>query len=689
MKSEILIGNGKRPVVATHIDGSIHIVYINNGIRYRRYHPTTGFGNEELITFNTAWWAHIAVSVNGDVHVVWEESTDGTGYIGYARKVSGNWKLTNNLHTTTYRAMMPRIATDANNRAHIVFWKNVASGITTLARGQYTRIGLANNIPSIELNVDIFGWDGNRLGDVIVDSNNVVHIFSGHVNEVTHWTISELGILTLKEPFIKPLLPNIEKFAETCSVSLGLDGIFYGASKDAGDPLTNPVKEVIHMRTGRISLVTNVVEPLGGFVKSVGDKLKSGLAYIVYADAYGKGQFITIDSNNIQTNPIQFATTGIQHDGEPRHCPTGVGAIDGGLWIAYQDNRSGVWQTYIRQVNEIGTPPINSIAPKQSEWIEKGRVLSSGNSGQWDAYFGGAISPCSIIKKNGLYFMYYIAGTEARSPTDGEAKYRSVGVATSMDGIRFTKYAKNPILIHKSANAALNPDEEGIFSVAAMLDDNGDVLIYYAALNAISSTGVDSSINMAVSSNGYDFVGIKVVSDARTSGIWGYGDELFPIGALKTNGKYYVYYIAKGFNGIMWDLGIGSGILKDHFDTSQGLLQLPTITGSSNNDYVGGSAAVIKGSNILSFLELGRTGKIEIRSSLVSNPLIIGGVSDNYNFTYIVGSVHHATFYDADKNMWLMYYWDGNHWGGINVRTVNYSSVPCSPAQCNFTITQQ
>jgi len=358
MNQEILIGDGKRPIITTHIDGSIHIVYvkyinnINNGIRYKKYHPLYGTSSEEIVTNTEAWWPHISISINGDVHIVWEKSRYGNGYIGYARKVSGLWKFIDNLNTNTNRAMMPRITTDSLNRAHIVFWKNVAVQ-GTLIRGQYTRIGLINNIPTIELNVDIAEWNANRIGDIHI-INDIVHIFTGQQYEINHLIISESGKLTQSEKYLKPLSDQITKFSETCSVSYGLNGLFYLASIDAGSNL--PI-EILHMRSGGISLVTPQLTPSGDYVKSAGDKITPGKAYIIYADSSKKCKVISINSKNLISSPISISDYGLQHDGELRHCPFGVGAIDGGLWVAYQDNRNGIWNVYIQKIDgTICTP---------------------------------------------------------------------------------------------------------------------------------------------------------------------------------------------------------------------------------------------------------------------------------------------------------------------------------------------
>jgi len=167
------------------------------------------------------------------------------------------------------------------------------------------------------------------------------------------------------------------------------------------------------------------------------------------------------------------------------------------------------------------------------------------------------ISP-SVVKKDGTYHLYYIRadGNRGFPHTDKGPRHRALGVATSSDGIHFTKYSGNLILTFLPNNN----DEEGIFSAAATLDGNGNVVLYYGAMDARSrnSTQVTSDVHVATSRNGLDFKDRGVVFSHEDSSVWGYGDELFPVGTFQANGKWYVYYIAKGRDAF-WDLGLAQG----------------------------------------------------------------------------------------------------------------------------------
>jgi len=70
-------------------------------------------------------------------------------------------------------------------------------------------------------------------------------------------------------------------------------------------------------------------------------------------------------------------------------------------------------------------------------WTKVGSVLERGASGAWDDNF--VHHPC-VIKNGSTYYMFY-AGAKATSPNT----YK-IGLATSPDGINWTKHANNPLI---------------------------------------------------------------------------------------------------------------------------------------------------------------------------------------------------------------------------------------------------
>ena len=61
-----------------------------------------------------------------------------------------------------------------------------------------------------------------------------------------------------------------------------------------------------------------------------------------------------------------------------------------------------------------------------------------------------------------------------------------------------------------------------------------------------TSTYVDSDVRLALSNNAFQFKNIGDVLSHANSSVWGYGDELFPVGAFRSDDICYIYYIAKG-----------------------------------------------------------------------------------------------------------------------------------------------
>jgi hypothetical protein len=120
--------------------------------------------------------------------------------------------------------------------------------------------------------------------------------------------------------------------------------------------------------------------------------------------------------------------------------------------------------------------------------------------------------------------------------------WRSIGVAVSSDGINFKKYSGNPVLTWFPNKYG----EEGAVSSGVILDQDGNVVLYYGANTKESATTVNSDGRVAVSQDGFVFEDRGVVLDGKSPGVWGSGDEVFPVGAIYHQGRWIVYYIPNG-----------------------------------------------------------------------------------------------------------------------------------------------
>ena len=128
----------------------------------------------------------------------------------------------------------------------------------------------------------------------------------------------------------------------------------------------------------------------------------------------------------------------------------GVGAC----FILKDNNNYKMWYTGISD-NGLGFI-LYAYSDNGLNWTKysKTPVLFPDSSGDWDSYH---VSPGPVIKEDGIYKMYYSGWKNM----DGEWY---VGLATSLDGINWTKYQNNPILsgsdwdLHIGAQSIIKKD---------------------------------------------------------------------------------------------------------------------------------------------------------------------------------------------------------------------------------------
>jgi hypothetical protein len=289
--------------------------------------------------------------------------------------------------------------------------------------------------------------------------------------------------------------------------------------------------------------------------------------------------------------------------------------------------------------------------PKWSDWTDRGKVLSKGSG--WDAWIGqstsgkqGMASPCGVVKKGSTYYLYYIGAKGARS--DGGPAHRKIGVATSSNGLSWSRYSGNPIITHNPGGSSCV--EEGIYAAASFLDSDGKVVIYFGGMQGCGGS-VDGDIVLATSSDGKSFsVHGDVIKDGGSNCPSGYNDELFAVQAYQHAGKYYVYYLGKGSAGA-WDL----------------LLNWGTKTGLSGNKVIlnhrkevrGMSGAPIIHENQLIIPVLIKTGsssdwQIEMRETTIGNTSTTGTIRETYTFNIESGCI----YLDKPNNRWMLFYVD-------------------------------
>lgn len=302
--------------------------------------------------------------------------------------------------------------------------------------------------------------------------------------------------------------------------------------------------------------------------------------------------------------------------------------------------------------------------PAETEWQDLGVVITPGKVGSWDSRLGGMISPAAVIRKDSRYFLYYIGADGDRS-TDGGPRHRALGVATSSDGINFEKYSANPVIRF----LPYQNEEEGVFSAAVVVDGNKRVLMYYSSCDAGNHTSenVQCDGRLAVSENGLEFDDMGVVLSHSNSAVWGYGDEIFPIGVYRNDKQWFVFYIAKGAglrwgikeywhkflvyvglrSNAFWDLGVASGVNKVQ------LVKTAPLPNTSNT-VGGGSLVRLVNGKIALFLMRGfKQRVIEVRLIQPDMPQTAATLLTSYNFNDLL---HATVFYNKQSDHWLMYY---------------------------------
>ena len=158
-------------------------------------------------------------------------------------------------------------------------------------------------------------------------------------------------------------------------------------------------------------------------------------------------------------------------------------------------------------------------------------VLSVEKEG-WDS--SDVLNP-SVILKDGIYYNYYSGWDKTAWRT---------GLATSIDGINWEKYNKNPIL-------DIRENEWDNAYIAA----NGSAVLFqdkiYYFYQGISQGTTDSKIGLVVSENGKEFEERtkEAVLTVGESGTWDSAGVADPY-VIEINGTLYLYYLGQDKFGV-------------------------------------------------------------------------------------------------------------------------------------------
>jgi hypothetical protein len=294
--------------------------------------------------------------------------------------------------------------------------------------------------------------------------------------------------------------------------------------------------------------------------------------------------------------------------------------------------------------------PIDYKIPAQSDWVDYGQIFDAGELGEWDYQLYGGFTN-SVVKRDGIFYLYYQGASGYRTTPDETVTWRAIGVATSPDGINFTKSDQNPVIAwFPNGNG-----EEGAVSAGTVLDDQGNIVVHYGANSEQSESLISADVRAAVSQNGLDFADMGAVIEHGDPNIWGSRDEIFPIISIHDGDQWLVYYLPNGIIQSGW-LGVAWGDQYDHFTKSNRARSgfLPV------KGWGTGSYAEIAPDKYALFINNVREGTVQVRLTSLNDPANLSAPVETYRF----GDVLQASIYlDKEARTWFMFYRGADHYG--------------------------
>jgi hypothetical protein len=156
-------------------------------------------------------------------------------------------------------------------------------------------------------------------------------------------------------------------------------------------------------------------------------------------------------------------------------------------------------------------------------------VLTPGGNGGWDNF---NIGYCPVAF-NGTYYLMFYAAQSAK-----DAIFQT-GVATSLDGISWTKYSKNPVLVPEPAKWDSRNTQ------ASSVLWNGSC--YYMWYDGADQATATTKFGLATSLDGFSWTKYEQnpVLEAGTPGSWDEGGVIWP-SVMRKGDKLLMYYVGLG-----------------------------------------------------------------------------------------------------------------------------------------------
>lgn len=308
--------------------------------------------------------------------------------------------------------------------------------------------------------------------------------------------------------------------------------------------------------------------------------------------------------------------------------------------------------------------------PAQQEWTDRGTVVSAGVAGDWDAYLGDAVSPCSLVKIGDEYLLYYIGSAGERMGNDPGGRFRSVGVATSADGVEFVKRSDNPVLRYLPTPNGCNAEEEGVLS-AHLFPVGSAVQAYFTGMTQKNCAEIQADVYASTSQDGFAFSSPSLVLQGTDPTLWGNNtaDDVLLKGAFEVGGDFYALYETRDD----FDLGVAHGAAANELTVTQPFLMASDTT--HGGEVRGLHRVPLSDETAALFVVEAYAGdtrtELEVRvseqsaASEVSSP---SAVVQRYDF-FDDGIYEVVVYLDADVDTWFMFYRERTAVAPIQLKT--------------------
>lgn len=171
--------------------------------------------------------------------------------------------------------------------------------------------------------------------------------------------------------------------------------------------------------------------------------------------------------------------------------------------------------------------------------LENNPILAPGPSGSWDSRIVGY---CEVVEKNGVLYMWYNGATGNH--------WEGIGLATSVDGRVWTKYANNPVFV---------PDQTGWDShevaTPTVVFLNGVFIMLYQGM----ATPGPCWFGVAYSQDGIQWT--RASSQSVFAPGQGWESLLGTADLVFKDGKFHMWYSGRSDATIRWQIGYASADL--------------------------------------------------------------------------------------------------------------------------------